>query len=250
MKTIVVTNKKGGVGKSTLSIHLAHYAAEEGARVLVVDLDDQANATYVLEDYATGIKASALFQAAPLTIPSSDRNIDLISADPALADLDRGSLQAADQLDAHLTALSPSYDLCILDTPPTAALRQVAALKAADYAVAPIELEQFSIQGIRAMLQVIYGVKQRFNPKLTFVGMVPNRFNAHAPAHKANLKQLLQENPTLVIPCPITLRSSIGEAATARVPVWKYGKTTAREAGKEVKAACAAIFQRIGGIRE
>ena len=61
MKTLTVANHKGGVGKTTLVVHLAHFAAEQGLRVLVVDLDGQCNASSSLREYATGLQATQLF---------------------------------------------------------------------------------------------------------------------------------------------------------------------------------------------
>lgn len=66
MKTLVVANQKGGVGKSTLTVHLAWYAAELGARVLIIDLDSQGNSSSTLQEYACDVDASELFlEASP-----------------------------------------------------------------------------------------------------------------------------------------------------------------------------------------
>lgn len=248
LKTIVVSNQKGGVGKSTLVVHLAHLAAEQGAHVLVVDLDPQRNATYTLQDFSTGVVSSALFGPADVSLPCSGGAIDLIEADAALVDVDRAPPAVIANLRRHLERLAPRYDLCVIDTAPTAGLRMVAALNAADYVVSPIELETYSIQGITSMLQTVHGVQQRFNPKLKFVGMLPSRFNSHSPAQKAALSDLLKAHPSLVLPYAIALRTSTAESLTERVPVWRMSKTSARDAGKEMKAALCGIFERIGGV--
>lgn len=249
MKTLVVSNQKGGVGKSTLVVHLAHYAAEAGARVLVVDLDPQQNTTHTLDVYSTGAVASTLFAAAAIALKPSGEKIDLISADYALIDLDRAPMSAADLLSKQLAKLASNYDLCVIDTAPAAGLRMIAALKTADYVVSPIELETYSIQGITSMLQTVFGVRQRYNQKLKFIGMLPSRFNSHSPSQKNALADLLKAHPQLVLPLSIGLRTSIAEALTEKVPVWRMSKTSAREAGREMKAALAAIIDRMGGVQ-
>lgn len=249
MKTVVVANQKGGVGKSTLVVHLAHHAAQQGARVLVVDLDAQANSTWTLSRYATGTSARDLFGEASVAIAPSGQTIDLIGADIRLTDLDRAPLPTMERFAVQLAGLSSRFDLCVVDTAPAASLRMVAALRAADHVVAPIELETYSFQGITSMLQTIVGTRDRFNPRLNFVGMLVSRFNTHSPAHKAALVEVLKAYPHLVLPVCIGLRTSIGEAASARVPVWALPKTSAREAAREMRAALDEIIRRIGGLK-
>lgn len=247
MKTLVVANQKGGVGKSTLTVHLAWYAAELGARVLIIDLDSQGNSSSTLQEYACDVDASELFlEAAPGSVPANQ--VVLIKGDTKLVDVDRLPAAIAGHFTKHVAALRSQFDLCIIDTAPAAGLRQVAALIAANYVVSPIELETYSIQGITSMMQTIYGVKQRFNKSLTFLGMLPSRFNSHSPSQKSALAEILKAYPKLVFPLAIGLRTSIADAVTDRVPVWRVSKTAAREAGREMKAALAAIVENMGGL--
>jgi chromosome partitioning protein len=251
MKTLVIANQKGGVGKTTLLVHMAYYAAEAGNRVLVIDLDPQGNSSSSLEMFASGIVASALFETKPLALRvEAQPNITLIGADSALVDLDRATLDVARTFGNQVRHLedSGSFDLCLIDTAPALGLRMVAAITSANYVVSPIELHAYSIDGIAAMLKTIYGIRGKLNPGLQFIGMLPSRVNAHSPAQKANLVALLKRHPDLVVRKAITLRTSIGEAASEKKPVWSLRKTSAREAGQEVKAALAHIIERMGGL--
>lgn len=247
MKTVVVANQKGGVGKTTFSVHLAHYAVEQEARVLVVDLDPQSNSSSTLSQYASGIVASQLFKTAPIELPAGARAV-LIEADPALVDIDRAPASVLENFVKHLEAFAKDFDVCVIDTAPSAGLRQVAALVVANHVVSPIELETYSIDGIRTMLQTIFGVRNKYNPKMQFLGMLPSRFNSHSPAQKAALAALLKEHPKLVLPIAIGLRTSVAEAITEKVPVWRLQKTSAREAGREMRAALAAVVEQMGGL--
>jgi chromosome partitioning protein len=249
LKTLVVANQKGGVGKTTLVVHLAHFAAELGNRVLVVDLDSQQNASTSLAKYQTGIKAHQLFAAPAITWPAAgEEKIALIEGSNALVDIDAAGAPVINTFIEHMSAIPDRFDLCLIDTPPGPGLRTSAALIFADHAVSPIDLDQYSIDGIASLMQTVTGITQRYNKKLKFAGMLPSRVNTHAPAQKQGLSELLKHYPDRVIPAVISLRSSVGEAAAERMPVWAMNKTAAREAGREMKAALSAIVERIGGL--
>lgn len=251
MKTLVIANQKGGVGKTTLLVHMAHYAAEAGNRTLVVDLDPQRNTTGSLEAFASGVAASALFEPQPIPFASpAEAPITLIGADAGLLKIDSGRPDILQTFVHHIRRLSDSaqFDLCLIDTAPSLGLRMVAAITAASHVLSPIELQTYSIEGITAMLQTIYGVRQRLNPTLEMLGMLPSRMNAHSPAQKANLISLLRSYPDLVVRKAIPLRTSIAEAAGERQPVWAMRKTSAREAGHELKDVIAHLIEKMGGL--
>lgn len=251
MKTLVVANQKGGVGKTTLLVHFAHYAAETGNRVLVIDLDPQGNTSSSLEAFASDNVASALF--VPNTIDRKQKpenRITLIGADSALLNVDRARLDATQSFVDQVRRLAESaqFDLCLIDTAPALGLRMVAAVAAANYVIAPIELEAYSTDGIAAMLKTIYGIRQKLNPGLQFLGMLPSRVNTHSPAQKVNLVDLLKRHPDLVVRKVIKQRAATGEAAGAKKPVWAIRKTSARDAGQEMKAVLAHIIEKMGGL--
>ncbi|MDE2270836.1 MAG: AAA family ATPase [Xanthomonadaceae bacterium] len=251
MKTLVVANQKGGVGKTTLLVHMAHYAAEAGNRVLVIDLDPQCNTTSSLEAFASDIVASVLFGPKSIDLKQkSERSITLIGADSALLNVDRARLDATqafvDQM-RHFADCA-QFDLCLIDTAPALGLRMVAAVTAATYVISPIELEAYSTDGIASMLRTIYGIRQKLNPGLQFLGMLPSRVNTHSPAQKVNLVELLKSYSDLVVRMAITQRTSTGESASAKKPVWAIRKTSARDAGQEMKAVLAHIIEKMGGL--
>jgi cellulose biosynthesis protein BcsQ len=121
-------------------------------------------------------------------------------------------------------------------------------ITAANYVISPIELEAYSTDGIASMLKTLYGIRQKLNPGLQFLGMLPSRVNPHSPAQKANLIDLLKNHSDLVVRKVITQRTSTGESATAKKPVWAIRKTSARDAGREMKAVLAHIFEKMGGL--
>ncbi|HJU08362.1 ParA family protein [Dyella sp.] len=251
MKTLVIANQKGGVGKTTLLVHIAHYAAEAGNRVLVIDLDPQRNTTASLVEFASAVPASALFEPKPLELPSpGEAGIVAVGADPGLLEVDRAKPEVISTFVNHLRSFSEAaqFDLCLIDTAPALGVRMLAAVAAASHVISPIELQSYSIAGITAMLKTIYGIRQKLNPALQVIGMLPSRVNSHSPAQKANLVSLLQRYPELVVHRAILLRTSIGEAASEKKPVWAMRKTSAREAGREMKGVIAHLIERMGGL--
>lgn len=251
MKTLVIANQKGGVGKTTLLVHMAHYAAEAGNRTLVVDLDPQRNTTASLEAFVSGIPASTLFEPQPIQFARpAEVPITLIGADAGLLKIDGGRPDIIQTFAEHVRRFSDSaqFELCLIDTAPALGLRMVAAVAAASHALSPIELQTYSIEGITAMLQTIYGIRRQLNPTLEVLGMLPSRVNSHSPAQKANLVSLLRSYPELVVRKAIFLRTSIAEAAGERQPVWAMRKTSARVAGHEMKDVIAHLIEKMGGL--
>lgn len=247
MKTIAIANQKGGVGKTAVACHLAFHLRDAGHKVLFIDLDPQGNASATLHaSAADGVTASKLFDSQLVALPHGD-GITLVPADNALADLERSepSIIAGFRSQLHALRDAGQFDFCVIDTAPTLGLRMSAALIAADFVLCPIELESYSIQGITKMLQTIFGMKEKYNPDLTFLGMLPNRFNANSPAQKQNLSELLASYAHLMIAARIGNRSSVAEALGAGVPVWEIPKTAARSAGKEMREVFDLVTKKM-----
>ena len=247
MKTIVLTNQKGGVGKTTIAVHLAMALREAGKRILFVDIDPQANSSKTLASNAVGVLTSQLFEESPVAFDVHD-GINLIEADSKMVDIEQKNLSVVRNFKSHLEQLQNKFDFCIIDSPPGLGNRMTSALIVADYVLSPIELEEYSIDGITKMLQTVFGVKQKLNPELQFLGMLPNRFNPRSAQQKDTLKALLKDYSQWIIPAKIGIRSSIPEALKEGIPVWELKKTSARAAANEFKEAFHIIFQKIGGI--
>ncbi len=251
MKSLVITNQKGGVGKTTLTVHLAHYAAEKGARVLAIDFDSQGHTTYSLSEFDSGVKSSALFGEQPVKVSSEGRPITLIAADRALVDVPKARVSVINNLVRNIKGLGAEFDFCVIDTGPAEGLIQTGVLIASDYVLAPVDLETYSILGLQKLLETIMGVRKKYNPNLAFLGMLPSKFNTHSPAQKKALLELTKAHGQFMLKgAAIVLRTSIGEASAERKPVWQMTKTSAREAGKEFRVVLAAVEEKMGGFHD
>ena len=252
VSTIVFTNHKGGTGKSTLSVLYAHWLVDRlGLRVCLVDLDSQRNSTKTLQAYACGVTAAQLFEpdglgacdlaaCGPLTLCAGTR--DLIDLERTRPDVVIPAFRKS------ISELSEAFDVCVIDTPPALGMRMSAALIAADHVVCPIELEEYSIDGVTDMLKTVFGVRQKYNPGLKLVGIVANRFNPHSVRQKEALASLIANYDQFVIPAKVSTRSAIPEALAAGVPVWRLAKSSAREASAEVQAVFELLRERSGAV--
>lgn len=241
MNVLVVNNQKGGVGKTTIAVHVAWHFAEHGRRVLFLDLDAQANASATLAHAVGATRAAQLFEAGRVPQPhpatSDALPITLVPAEQDLLDVERGDPKSLTFFRDNLAGAATAFDLCVIDTPPSMGLRNLAALVAATHVLSPIYLEDYSLQGVKSLLQTVIGVQQRYQrTDLRFLGLLPSKFNSKSPRQRAHLEQLLREAGKYVFPGHITDRDGYAEAVAEKVPVWRLKKRSAQEAGREVRA--------------
>ncbi len=246
MRSVVFTNQKGGVGKSTLSVMFAQWLVEkQGQRVALIDLDSQGNSSKTLAHAAQGPLASALFMNTDF-LPVTQTDLVVFAASKGLSDIELSRPEhILPAFRSQLHRLDSSFDWVVIDTPPTLGLRMSAALIAADEVVCPIELEDYSIDGLTDMLKTIFGVQRRYNEGLHLAGILANRFNPHSTRQKAALHDLVTRYSEFVIPAKISTRSAIPEALATGQSVWSLSKTSAREASAEVLKAFAILHSRM-----
>jgi len=263
VKTLVLANQKGGVGKSALVTQLAHHLYRRGFGVLIIDLDHQQNATRPLRAHVDVTCASQsachlMASAEAFVIPANrfvlipgDQNLSLLERQP------QHHNQFASRLRTTLTGVT-GFDVCIIDTNPNPDIRYGAALICADFVLAPIQLNQEAIEGIAALLDhPKYGIariKAVLNSRLEFLGVLPNLVEP-TPFQRANLRSLITRfGPRLLSSgkgdetwfAHVPKRSAIAEAQAAGVFLPDLGKTAARDTWREVQPVFDLILQKIG----
>jgi chromosome partitioning protein len=259
MKTLVLCNQKGGVGKSAVATLLAHYLVHRGQRVLAIDLDHQGNFSKPLRlsgrPAVSSAAADALLTAASPPQPIPDKPFVLVPGDRALLGLERQPAlhtPFARQFRSFLAAVDVRFDACVVDTNPNPDIRVIAALASADCVLSPIQLNQEAMDGVSGLLNHdrvgLRKIKAVLNPKLALIGLLPTMVEP-TPFQKANFVQVVQQYHTLMIRigdgpgafASIPRRSCIAEAQADGAVLWEMKKTAARDAWREIEPSLAHI---------
>jgi chromosome partitioning protein len=261
MKTLVLANQKGGVGKSAVATLLAHHLRQQGRRVLAIDLDHQANFSQPLRlsrrATLAGFGADRLLVESVSALPVAD--FVLVPGDPRLLMLERQPDKHnafATNLHRFLPAMASRFDVCVIDTNPNPDIRVIAALASADFVLSPIQLNQEAMDGVGALLNHervgVRKIKALLNPKLQLIGLLPVMVEP-TPFQRANFVQIVQQYHSLLIRigdgpgdfASIPRRSAIAEAQAHGEVLWEMKKTAARDAWREIEPSLQTITEMV-----
>jgi chromosome partitioning protein len=189
MRIVAIANQKGGVGKTTTAVNLGWALAEEGRRILIVDLDPQANATSSLglQDVEGGSLYEPLLGGASIVekiLPTRRQHLFLVPSDLDLAGAEVEIARMTDhlmQLAKTLTVLRDdnTFDFVLLDCPPSLGILMTNALAAADEILTPIQCEYFALEGLVKIVRVVEQVRDSgANDQLEIGGIVMTMFDS------------------------------------------------------------------------
>ncbi|WP_312172201.1 ParA family protein [Chryseobacterium sp.] len=188
MKIISIITEKGGVGKTTTSIHLGASFAELGLKVLLVDFDEQRNLSkgYKIEKSFPYNVKNFLDKTGQFRLTQKMESLFILSGSREIAADDYERTQLRERLN-YLNERFP-IDIVIIDCPPSPLSGKMKlgeiALSSSDYVISPIEAEEYSIDGINELLPEILRIKKNYNSSLNFLGFFFNKVNTWSKRYK------------------------------------------------------------------
>ena len=230
-RTIAVANQKGGVGKTTTTINLSAALAEQGKKVLLVDLDPQGNATsgvgvdkrdlentvYELFVGRTTLD-ECLLETDFLNLSVLPANINLSGAEIDLIDMENREYHLKD----ILQQIKDDYDFILIDCPPSLGILTINSLTAVDSVLIPIQCEFYALEGVSQLMSTIDIVRTHMNPGLEIEGVILSMFdgrtNLSAQVVEEVKKYFKEKVYTTVIPRNVRL----AEAPSHGMPVIQY----------------------------
>jgi len=234
MRTIVITNQKGGCGKTTISINLSACLAQEGQRVLLVDMDPQGHCALGLavpEEQIEYSIADVLLQdqsSGPIEIDEAiwqiSANYDLLPSSLGLIRFETvlANVENRDQyLRIALQPLANRYDYCIIDCPPHVGLLTYNALRSAQDAIIPVETGYFSLQGLEKQINTISDLMSRTGENLR-IHVLANGYDVRTKLAREILNEMRRKHDHLMLKSYINFNTKLKEGASFGQAISEY----------------------------
>ncbi|MBO4459941.1 MAG: ParA family protein [Clostridiales bacterium] len=251
MKVISLVNQKGGVGKTTTAVSLASYIGKKKKRVLLVDLDPQANATSGLGIEKSELENTTydlLINECPVRdviFESSAQNVDIIPTNINLAGAEVELVNAISReniLRSAIEEIKDDYDYIIIDCPPSLGLLTINALTASDGIIIPIQGEYYALEGLSQLVETINIVKKKLNPDIEIVGVVLTMFDMRTQLSKQVREEVEEYFKKKVFKTIIPRNVRLAEAPSHGLAISDYDKSS--KGAKAYEALAAEVIKR------
>mgnify|MGYP001141192131 FL=1 len=230
-KIIAIANQKGGVGKTTTNVNLGACLAEEGKRILTIDIDPQGNTTSGFgierEDVRYSIYDVIINKVdiEDAIVKTDISNLDIVvsSIELAGAEIEMVSMLSRETiLKRAVEPIVDNYDYIFIDCPPSLGLITLNALTAAHRVLVPIQCEYYALEGLSQLLNTISLVKKHLNPELDVEGVVLTMFDARTNLSIQVVDEVKKYFKGKVYRTIIPRNVKLGEAPSYGLPIIKY----------------------------
>ncbi len=230
-KIIAIANQKGGVGKTTTNVNLGACLAEQGKKILTIDIDPQGNTTsgFGIEkgevEYSIYDVIINNIDIQDAIVNTSIPNLDIVISNIELAgaEIEMVSMLSRETiLKRSITPIVAKYDYIFIDCPPSLGLITINALTAAHRVLVPIQCEYYALEGLSQLLNTISLVKQHLNPDLDVEGVVLTMFDARTNLSIQVVEEVKKYFKGKVYRTIIPRNVKLGEAPSHGLPIIKY----------------------------
>lgn len=251
-KIISLLNHKGGVGKTTSAINLGAGLVETGKKVLLIDLDPQANLTLSL---GVARQPNTIYEAvrgeSDLEWQEVKPNLSVV---PSTLDLSGAEMELINEagrefiLKELMEPIKDDFDFIVIDCPPSLGLLTLNALTSSDLVLIPLQTEFLAMQGLAKIKQIIQKVKLRLNKELKIGGVIPTMYDQRKVLNRDVVETITKYFGSLVFDTRIRDTVALAEAPSQRMDIFSYSPDSAGAA--DYLALAKEFLDRVENIGE